>query len=64
MTLLQWFMSMSRPYTRNLTRGQGLVEYALLLIFVAVVMIAVMTILGPGIQNIYQDIIDQLQAIY
>ncbi len=41
-------------------RGQGLVEYALLLVFVAVVMTAVLVYLGPGISNIYADIIKQL----
>lgn len=38
-------------------RGQGLVEYALLLILVGVVLIALLVILGPGIQNIYRNII-------
>lgn len=61
MALLQWFLSMRR--TRQLTRGQGLVEYALILIFVAVVMIAVMTYLGPGISDIYQAIIDELSIV-
>lgn len=41
--------------------GQGLVEYALILVFVAVVMILVMTILGPGISNIYKNIVTILQ---
>jgi pilus assembly protein Flp/PilA len=41
-------------------RGQGLVEYALLLIFVAVVLVALLTILGPGIRDVYQNIIDNL----
>jgi pilus assembly protein Flp/PilA len=41
-----------------LERGQGLVEYALILIFVAVVLIAILVILSPGIGNIYSDIIN------
>ncbi|GAB4463460.1 MAG: pilus assembly protein [Anaerolineae bacterium] len=45
---------------RDRERGQGLVEYALILIFVAVVLIALLTILGPGISNIYQDILETL----
>lgn len=40
--------------------GQGLVEYALILIFVAVVVVALLTILGPGITNIYGNIITTL----
>jgi pilus assembly protein Flp/PilA len=54
----QWMRSYPRLPTS--ARGQGLVEYALLLIFVAVVLIALLTILGPGLQNIYQNIIDNL----
>ena len=50
----QWF------HIRAGMRGQGLVEYALILIFVAVVLIALLTILGPGITNVYQNIIDNL----
>ncbi len=44
-----------------LARGQGLVEYALILVFVAVVLIAILVILGPGISNIYQNIVDVLK---
>jgi pilus assembly protein Flp/PilA len=41
--------------------GQGLVEYALILVFVAVVIILLLTILGPGIRNVYQNIINAMQ---
>lgn len=41
-------------------RGQGLVEYALLLIFVAVVMVLILTVLGPGISNIYSNLVQTL----
>jgi pilus assembly protein Flp/PilA len=40
--------------------GQGLVEYALILVFVAVVLIALLVILGPGISNIYSNIVKTL----
>lgn len=40
--------------------GQGLVEYALLLIFVAVVLVAVLLILSPGIANIYSGLVNTL----
>ncbi len=36
--------------------GQGLMEYALVLVFVAVVIIAILTILGPQIGNMYSRI--------
>ena len=47
-------------FRRFLARGQGLVEYALILVFVAVVLIAILVILSPGIGNIYSDIINTL----
>jgi pilus assembly protein Flp/PilA len=39
---------------------QGLVEYALILVLVAVVVIAVLTILGPIIGNVFTKIISGL----
>jgi pilus assembly protein Flp/PilA len=41
-------------------KGQGLVEYALILVLVAVVVIAVMTILGPIIGNVFTQIITSM----
>jgi pilus assembly protein Flp/PilA len=41
-------------------KGQGLVEYALILVLVAVVVIAVMTILGPIIGNVFTKIITSM----
>lgn len=41
-------------------KGQGLVEYALILVLVAVVVIAVLTILGPAIGNVFTNIIGEL----
>lgn len=37
-------------------KGQGLVEYALILVLVAVVVIAVLTVLGPIIGNVFTKI--------
>lgn len=36
--------------------GQGLVEYALILVLVAIVVIIVLTILGPRIGNVFSQI--------
>jgi len=41
-------------------RGQGLVEYALILVLVAIVVIAVLLMLGPSIGNIFTQIKDAL----
>jgi pilus assembly protein Flp/PilA len=40
--------------------GQGLVEYALILVLVAIVVIAILLILGPIVGNVFSNIIDQL----
>lgn len=37
-------------------KGQGLVEYALILVLVAIVVIAVLALLGPAIGDIFSDI--------
>ncbi|RMH00801.1 MAG: Flp family type IVb pilin [Chloroflexi bacterium] len=40
----------------NRESGQGLVEYALVLVLVAVVVIAILTLLGPQIANVFSRI--------
>jgi pilus assembly protein Flp/PilA len=37
-------------------RGQGLVEYALIILFVAIAVIAILALLGPAIGNIFSQI--------
>jgi pilus assembly protein Flp/PilA len=37
--------------------GQGLVEYALILVLVAIVVIAILLILGPTVGNVFSNII-------
>jgi len=37
--------------------GQGLVEYALILVLVAVVVIVVLALLGPAIGNVFSEIL-------
>jgi pilus assembly protein Flp/PilA len=37
--------------------GQGLVEYALILVLVAVVVIVILALLGPAIGNVFSQII-------
>lgn len=40
--------------------GQGLVEYALILVLVAVVVIVILALLGPAIGNVFSEIVDKL----
>jgi len=41
-------------------RGQGLVEYALILVLVAVVVIVVLALLGPAVGNIFSNIMSSI----
>ncbi len=41
-------------------KGQGLVEYALILVLVAVVVIIILALLGPAIGNIFSSIVSRL----
>jgi len=40
--------------------GQGLVEYALILVLVAIIVIAILAILGPQIGNVFSKITNGL----
>jgi pilus assembly protein Flp/PilA len=43
--------------------GQGLVEYALILVLVAVVVIAILSLLGPQIGKVFSRISDGLRPV-
>lgn len=38
-------------------RGQGLVEYAMILVLVAVVVVVILVALGPSIGNLFSNIV-------
>jgi pilus assembly protein Flp/PilA len=46
----------------NRESGQGLVEYALVLVLVAIVVIAILALLGPQIGNVFSQINQGLQG--
>ncbi len=43
--------------------GQGLVEYALILVLVAVVVMAVLTLLGPQVGNVFSRVVNGLGVV-
>ena len=49
----------TRP-RRSQTQGQGLVEYALIIALVAIVVIAILVIMGPQIGDIFSNITNGL----
>lgn len=42
--------------------GQGLVEYALILVLVAIVVIAILILIGPQIANVFSQVTNGLQS--
>ena len=44
-------------------KGQGLVEYALILVLVAIVVIAALMILGPIIGNVFSKVNSSLSGV-
>jgi pilus assembly protein Flp/PilA len=47
-------------WTQRDERGQTLVEYGLLLALIAIVVIAVLILLGPAVSGIFQSVNDQI----
>jgi pilus assembly protein Flp/PilA len=39
--------------------GQGLVEYALIILFIAIVVVAVLLVFGPAIGNLYSIVVNE-----
>ncbi len=46
--------------TRKASAGQGLVEYALILAFVAIFVIVILAFLGPAVGNMFSNLIPQI----
>ncbi len=47
----------------RLEKGQGLVEYALILVLIAVVVLAVLLILGPIIGNSFSEVNSEFESV-
>ncbi len=52
--------SIARRFTRE--RGQGLVEYALLLVLVSIAVLVILALLGPAIGNIFSNIVNGING--
>lgn len=44
------------PGARDDERGQGLLEYALVIILVAIVIVAILAVLGPQVANLFSRV--------
>jgi pilus assembly protein Flp/PilA len=56
-------MDRSQSAKRYSEGGQGLVEYALILVLVALVVIVVLSLLGPSIGNVFSQLVDELDGL-
>ena len=45
------------------SQGQALVEYALLLLLISIIVIAILTILGNQVSEIFQQVVDFLNGV-
>lgn len=45
-----------RPGTMSDERGQGMVEYALILVLIAVVVIVILTVVGQQVSNVFSNV--------
>lgn len=45
-------------------QGQGMTEYALLLVLVAVVVISILVVLGPQLNKVWMDVYFGLKGVY
>jgi pilus assembly protein Flp/PilA len=41
-------------------KGQGMVEYALIIVLVAVVVIAILLLLGPAVGNVFSNVVSHI----
>ena len=41
-------------------KGQGLVEYAMIIMLVAIVVIVVLALLGPPVGNMYSNVVNSI----
>ena len=46
--------------SHQLEKGQGFLEYALILIIVAVLVVAALALMGPAIGRLYSDVIPMI----
>ncbi|GEM_PF-3109405 len=61
--LLVWLRHIYEPFTYRRAptfTGQGLVEYALLIVFIALIVLIVVALLGPWTGNVFSNIINNI----
>lgn len=57
--MLMNYLKYLKAFTSN-KKGQGMVEYGLIVALIAVAVIGVITLLGTEISNLFQQVVDTL----
>ncbi|MBN8633874.1 MAG: pilus assembly protein [Anaerolineae bacterium] len=52
--------ALSRWFSAKEPSGQGLVEYALILVLVVLVVLMVLSVLGPWIGNVFSNVVNNI----
>ena len=52
----RWVMGSGRRLRANVARGQGLVEYALILVLIAIVVIGILSTLGTRTSRVFEQV--------
>jgi Flp pilus assembly pilin Flp len=60
MSILDQFIRLTARRLASVERGQALAEYALVLSFIALIVIAVLLLFGPGVSGLYQSFFDEM----
>lgn len=60
MNLIHQFIRLAASRSSSAARGQTLVEYSLLLSFIALAVIAVLLLFGPGVSGLFQSFFDEM----
>ncbi len=60
MNILHQFIRLTSRRLASGERGQALAEYALVLSFIALIVIAVLLLFGPGVSGLYQSFFDEM----
>ena len=50
-------------FLSQMEKGQGLVEYALILVFVAVIVIVILLIFGIAVGNLFSTVVDSMENL-
>lgn len=53
---LQELVARAKDRVQNREEGQGMVEYALILVLIAVVVIVILTVVGKQVNNVFSNI--------